>query len=201
MSGDSVPSPRYTFWQSLAVAIGLGTRALEEVRALRATPPSARFPSVKLWAEGVHYAGDVVAHVGSTWQALRDTAREPPNDDDWLLIAGAGRDANTFTIRGTWLADQTYRALDVVALGGASFAARRDDPGPCPGEGWQMMARQGKPGERGERGQRGERGERGAAAAAPVALELDKEGLFTLRLADGTALTCDLYPVLSRVAR
>jgi hypothetical protein len=34
-----------------------------------------------------------------------------------------------------------------------------------------------------------------------VALELDGEGLLTLRLSDGSALTCDFYPVLSRVAR
>lgn len=110
-----------------------------------------------------------------------------------------GEPGPSFTVRGTWSVDQTYRALDVVAMGGAAFAARSDDPGPCPGEGWQMMSRQGKPGERGERGPKGERGEPGPAAASPVALEVDAEGMLTLRLADGTVLSCDFYPVLAAI--
>jgi hypothetical protein len=55
----------------------------------------------------------------------------------------------------------------MVALNGSGFIARRDDPGPCPGEGWQLIASCGKPGkpglkgERGDRGEPGEKGERG----------------------------------------
>ena len=64
-----------------------------------------------------------------------------------------------------------------------------------------MIARQGKPGAQGERGPRGERGEQGPAGAAPLALDVDSEGLFTLRLSDGTELTCDFYPVLARLVR
>jgi len=107
----------------------------------------------------------------------------------------AGADGRSFTIRGTWQAKGAYRALDIVMLNGASFAARADDPGPCPGEGWQMIAAQGKCGPPGKPGAKGPPG-RGLASAT-----IDNEGLLTLTHEDGSAVTCDLYPVLIRVAR
>jgi hypothetical protein len=54
--------------------------------------------------------------------------------------------------------------MNIVALNGSSFLARVDDPGPCPGEGWQLIAsagKQGKPGPKGDPGEPGARGERG----------------------------------------
>jgi hypothetical protein len=51
--------------------------------------------------------------------------------------------------------------LDVVALNGGSFMARRDGPGPCPGPDWQLIASPGKQGERGRNGERGAIGPRG----------------------------------------
>jgi len=110
----------------------------------------------------------------------------------------AGAEGRSFAIRGTWNPAGAYHALDVVMLNGASFAARVDDPGPCPGEGWQMMAAQGG---KGKPGEAGPRGERGLPAPVPTALEVDPEGMLTLRLADGSALGCDLYPLLARLAR
>ena len=66
-----------------------------------------------------------------------------------------------------------YRALDIVALNGGSFIAKRDDPGACPGEGWQslvMPGRHGKPGEPGRRpasaGRVGPKGVKGDPARA-----------------------------------
>jgi hypothetical protein len=112
----------------------------------------------------------------------------PPGD--------AGADGRSFEVRGTYDGATAYRALDVVALGGGAFAARLDDPGPCPGEGWQLIARQGKPGEKGDRGPKGDRGDPGPAAAAFVALDISEEGLLTLRLGDGSTVSCDLYPIL-----
>jgi len=109
-----------------------------------------------------------------------------------------GAEGRSFTIRGTWNPATEYRALDVVMLNGASFAARVDGPGPCPGEGWQMLAAQGG---YGKPGKPGERGERGPPGPTPTALEVDPEGMLTLRFGDGTALGCDLYPLLSRLAR
>jgi hypothetical protein len=60
-------------------------------------------------------------------------------------------------VRGTYDPKANYVSNDVVACNGASFIARRDGPGSCPGPGWQMIAAQGKrgvPGERGEDAQR-----------------------------------------------
>jgi len=111
----------------------------------------------------------------------------PPGD--------AGADGRSFEIRGTYDAAASYRALDVVALNGGSFVARIDNPGACPGDGWQLLTRQGKPGDKGDRGPKGDRGDPGHA---PVALAINDEGLLTLRLADGSTVTCDLYPLLTR---
>jgi hypothetical protein len=54
-----------------------------------------------------------------------------------------------------------YGFLDIVALGGSSFIAKMEEPGPCPGQGWQLIASAGKPGKPGIRGERGEVGASG----------------------------------------
>lgn len=110
-----------------------------------------------------------------------------------------GADGRSFVIRGTWLESESYAALDVVALNGASFGAKRDDPGPCPGDGWQLIAAQGKRGNAGERGA-SVKGERGLPGVAPASMAVDDDGLLTLTNADGSTVTCDLYPLLSRLA-
>ena len=55
-------------------------------------------------------------------------------------------------IRGTHDPKAQYLANDICAKDGGTFIARRNNPGPCPGEGWQLMARQGTRGIAGERG-------------------------------------------------
>jgi len=82
----------------------------------------------------------------------------------------------------------------VVALNGASFAAKSDNPGPCPGEGWQLFSQQGKRGQPGEKGAPGPRGEPGAPVVAAM---IDAQGMQTLVNGDGTQVECDLYPVLA----
>ena len=88
--------------------------------------------------DAVHYRGDIVTHRGSTYQARCDTAREPPHED-WICVAHAGvdgkdgRDGRSLEVRGLFSDKETYKALDIVALNGGSFIARRDNPGPCPG--------------------------------------------------------------------
>lgn len=110
--------------------------------------------------DAVHYRGDLVTHRGSTYQARCDTAREPPHDD-WHCVARAGEDGKggcdgrSLEVRGLFSDKEAYNALDIVALNGGSFIAKKDNPGPCPGAGWQLIASQGKRGDKGERGLQG----------------------------------------------
>jgi hypothetical protein len=164
-----------------------------------------KLPIVKAWIEGaVHYEADVVTHDGATYQALRDTAKAPPHED-WACLAARGvdgADGRSFAIRGTFDAAAEYSALDVVSLNGASFAAKRDKPGACPGDGWQLIAMQGKRGERGE-SVKGDPGKaiKGDPGEPVVAIDIDDHGLLTLTNGDGSTVTCDLYPLLSKLDR
>jgi hypothetical protein len=116
-------------------------------------------------AEGICYQGDIVTHAGGTWQARRDTALEPSrlHERDRILIAAPGRDAQSPVVRGTWKDGQRYGPLEIVAANGSSFISRRDNPGPCPGPDWQLIASAGKRGDKGEKGARGDRGPPGVA--------------------------------------
>lgn len=160
---------------------------------------AGKLPVARAWADGIHYAADVVTHAGSLYQALRDTAKEPPHAD-WICLAAAGRNGKPFAIRGTFSEGAEYRELDVVTLNGASFAAKQDAPGPCPGDGWQLIAMQGKRGAPGERGPAAV-GERGPSGPKVSAMAIDDDGLLTLRNEDGSTVTCDLYPLLSKLGR
>lgn len=139
--------------------------------------PAGEMRAVKAYKpDTVHYVGDIVTHEGSTFQARCDTGRAPPHSD-WVCLALAGCDATMPTICGTFNETHAYCHLDIVALNGSSFCARKDDPGPCPGAGWQLIAsagKPGKPGPKGECGERGERGERGLSAPAFVKWEINK---------------------------
>jgi len=62
-------------------------------------------------------------------------------------------------------------------INGSSFVALRDRPGPCPGDGWHLLASRGSRGNRGESGARGImglRGERGEAAPTIRSWEVDR---------------------------
>jgi hypothetical protein len=130
--------------------------------------PQGLMPIARFWRpDTVHYAGDVVTDGSSTFQANKDTG-QPPGHNDWTPIALAGShgvDGRSLKVRGTYAAEEKYSELDIVAAGGASFIARRDDPGPCPGDGWQLIARQGQRGVGGERGERGPKGDAGLTGA------------------------------------
>jgi hypothetical protein len=161
-----------------------------------------KMPAAKAWADEVHHEGDVVTHDGATYQAHRDTGKAPPHED-WICLAAAGRDGNdgrSFTVRGTYAVTNAYQALDVVALNGGAFIARKDDPGVCPGPDWQLIAAQGKAGKPGERGLPG-KGERGDPGQPVVAAAVDGMGLLTLVNGDGSTVDVDLYPLLDKVAQ
>jgi hypothetical protein len=134
-------------------------------------------PLVKAYVpDTLHYAGDAVTHAGALWQATKDTGQAPPHGD-WICLAAAGADGITPTVRSTYDGTATYARLDIVALNGSTFIARKDDPGVCPGDGWQLMSVRGKPGIKGppgERGQRGEKGDPGAAAPTILAWKIDR---------------------------
>lgn len=160
--------------------------------------PMGSLVAVEDYQDRVYYQGEVVTLDGSIYQAVRDTGKVPGHKD-WRCIVrrGAdGQDGRSFAVRSTWQADGEYRALDVVALNGASFVAKRDNPGPCPGDGWQLMAAQGKQGKPGAKGDRGERGEPGPGVAD---MAVDGDGLVRIVNGDGSTVECDLYPVLSKI--
>lgn len=136
------------------------------------------------WSDRIFYQGDLVTHVGSSWQAARDTAKPPGETDDWRLIAAAGRDGISFNVRGTYSPTANYRALDVVTLDHGWFVAKRDDPGEVPGPGWQSGP-VGKKGEKGIAGPRGEKGDRGMPAPHWIGVKLDGYDLVAV-MSDGT---------------
>ena len=51
-----------------------------------------------------------------------------PGGSDWICLAVAGRDAITPRVRGTFSAEAQYQELDIVALNGGSFIARKPRP-------------------------------------------------------------------------
>jgi hypothetical protein len=93
-----------------------------------------------------------------------------------------------------------YDRLDVVTLDGGAFVAKRDDPGPCPGEGWQLLVQRGKTGRPGEKGD-AIKGDKGDAGPGVVSIDIDRSGMVTVTNADGTTAQGDFYPVLSQIAR
>jgi hypothetical protein len=136
--------------------------------------PRGKLPIAKLWKQGtVSYEADVVVYDGACFQALRDTA-QTPGGVDWICLAAMGGTARTPTVRGTYDEKANYGALDIVALDGATFIARKENPGACPGEHWQLMARQGArgvAGPKGDRGPEGKEGKQGPAGASALTIK------------------------------
>jgi transposase-like protein len=56
----------------------------------------------------------------------------------------------SFNHRGAFTADTTYAAMDIAMVNGSAFLALRYNPGPCPGEGWRLLAAVGNRGPKGE---------------------------------------------------
>lgn len=153
-----------------------------------------KLPRVKSWSDKVHYEADVVARDGSTYQALRDTAKPPPHED-WICLAQGGKHGRSPVPKGLYDETAEYSELDVVMLNGGSFIARADNPGPCPGDGWFLFASQGKQGKPGP----ASKGDRGPPGPTVENMTIDGDGILTIKNADGSVVTCDLYPLLSRI--
>jgi hypothetical protein len=97
-----------------------------------------------------NFSRDVLAEV------LADLAGDL-RDEFNKALAGL-RAQRSLEIAGTYDPTVKYRALDVVALNGASFAARVDGPKQCPGPDWQVIACQGRAGRPGADGRAGRDG-------------------------------------------
>ncbi|HEY2243470.1 MAG TPA: hypothetical protein VGH47_04500 [Xanthobacteraceae bacterium] len=145
--------------------------------------PRGGVDKIVAWSDRIFYEGRLVTHKGSCWQAACDTARQPGTSADWLEIAAGGAPGGTFKIRGTWRAEEKYRALDVVTLDYGWFVARQDDPGPIPGPGWQAGP-VGRRGEKGIAGERGGKGDPGKSAPHWIGLKADGYSL-TAVMSDG----------------
>jgi hypothetical protein len=147
--------------------------ARAEIAALkeRIATTTGELPQGRDWKpEMVCYKGQLFACDG-LWQARCDTATAP-GGPDWTLLAPAGRDGKdgrdgeSLSLRGTYDMHDAYARLDVVEFGGEAFIALRDNPGMCPGDGWQLLASRGAKGDERERGARGLTGETGGGAEA-----------------------------------
>ena len=95
-------------------------------------------------AEESEYLRDVLTHV------IAQLQREIRDETKALLDQ-----ALATRVRGTFQPGTNYVRGDMVALDGGSFIARKDNPGKCPGDGWQLMAKQGQRGIAGPEGKRG----------------------------------------------
>jgi integrin beta 3 len=139
----------------------------------------------------ITYAGKLIYFEGSTFYALRDTAATPPHAD-FQPIAFKGRDAYAGRALGLFDDKAEYRAMDVVTLNGSEWRATKDNPGPCPGDGWMLGAKgsKGKPGDKGERGERGDPG----VGLAHVELI---NGKLVFHRTDGSALSVDLAELIA----
>jgi hypothetical protein len=159
-----------------------------------APPPPAKFPTIRVWKpDTIYHEGAIVAFAGGTWQAQCDTARVP-GAQDWVCLASAG---HSFAVRGTFNETAEYHRLDVVALNGSSFIALRDQPGACPGDGWQLLASCGK---RGEKGGRGAIGPPGPAAPSLRWLSFDSARMaLVVLMADGSSTRIPLAGVFRSV--
>jgi hypothetical protein len=159
--------------------------------------PPGKLEIVKDHVEGrVYYERDlVVAGDGALYQAERDSAATPHTD--WRCVTRAGRDgedAVNFRIEGTYHPDAKYRQLSIVMLNGSSFVARHGDPGPCPGDGWQLFTAVGKRGQQGLKGERGERGPTGPLAIAPRIASIEHDADYNL-IIQYTDNSCDTIPL------
>lgn len=107
MTDKTMPSPRYSIWQSIAVCLNLATRALEEARATREPGPPGPpgEPGIPGPPGEVPYVGEVTGLFdpersyrkfdlamlhGAEWRAKRD-APGPLPGAGWALAAKAGK--------------------------------------------------------------------------------------------------------------
>jgi hypothetical protein len=161
--------------------------------------PPGKLPMVYAWEDKVYFEGEVVTRDGSVFQANRATGKQPDHEDWNCIVKGGanGDPGKSPEPKGLFDSETDYSFLDIVMLNGASFIAKYDGPGACPGEGWNLLAGQGKQGRPGPPGLKGEPGR--ASLSTVKSMDISEDGLLVLANSDGTIVECDLYPVLSKV--
>jgi integrin beta 3 len=109
---------------------------------------------------------------------VKDGEPGPPGPE-----GAPGRDF-TGEARGKYNNSETYLKFDRVAYNGSEWIARKDDPGPLPGEGW-MLGVQGKVGRPGVPG-------------AGIQRAITKDYALVLETTDGKVLTIDMRGMFER---
>lgn len=168
--------------------------------------PMGRLANVREWSPGaIFYQHELAYWEGGTWQAVKDTAAEPRWDHiEWQPVAlrgvdgEDGRDAREGEVSGLFDEARAYRKFDIVSLDGGSFCAVRDNPGPCPGDGWRMSAARGKRGPPGKDGERGSQGATGQAGASIKSITAEG-GVLVLSMSDGLTHAVDLAPIVDPI--
>lgn len=171
---------------SIDLLLALERKIDERLGQIRKLIDAKHGPTIRDFEDGkICYAGELIQHLGSTWQCRVDTARPPSDGDEaWQLVAAGGLDGRSLRIRGTYQPGERYAQLDVCIVNSASFVARRSTLSGPPGEDWQLLCGQGK---RGQPGPKGDRGDRGAAGAKMRGWRIDREQyLVTPILSDGS---------------
>jgi integrin beta 3 len=144
--------------------------------------------TVKAWSpDAITYRHAIVTHGGQTWQALMDTATEPAEGGNWILLAARGAEGAGINPQGRYEETATYLKGDAVAADGSLWLAKYDEPGPLPGDGWMLAV---KAGGKGRPGDRGLQGPPGAGV-----IEARFEGMtLVLGTDDGRAVRVDMRP-------
>lgn len=148
MPDSTMPPPRYSIWQSIAVCLNLATRALEEVRALardggKPGPPGLGFDDLTIEFDGER---QITLRFARGEQVIERAVRIP-----------------AMIYRGVFVDDQDYELGDVVTWGGAMWhcnEATRDRP-KTNVTAWTLAVKNGRDGKDGRDGAKGERGPEG----------------------------------------
>jgi integrin beta 3 len=93
----------------------------------------------------------------------------------------AGRDGATGEPRGKYDPAETYQKLDRVSFNGSEWIARKNAPGPLPGDGWMLgaMGKKGRPG-------------------VGIQNAVVRDYALVLEMTDGKAMTIDLRGMFER---
>lgn len=96
-------------------------------------------------------------HVGELRADMLELIPEP-------VPGPPGEPGRGFRWRSDYDPEQRYAAMDVCKRNGSTWIATADEPGDCPGDGWELFVQRGTRGPRGYEGKAGKQGEPGRAA-------------------------------------